>query len=39
VRVVSPVNGTGDAAEQAAERQAVEFVRAMFPLLARYLPA
>jgi len=38
VRVVSPVIGTGDAAEQAAEGQAADFVRAMFPLLGRYLP-
>jgi len=39
VRVVSPVIGTGDAAEPAAERQAVDFVRLIFPLLGRYLPA
>ena len=37
VRVMTPVADGGDPA--AAERSALEFVRSMFPLLGRYLPA
>ena len=39
VRVISPINGQDQASNQAAERLAVHFVRLMFPLLDRYLPA
>jgi EpsI family protein len=39
VRVVSPVSDSTDAAEALAERNATDFVRLMFPLLSRYLPA
>ncbi len=39
VRVICPVAGTNVESEVFAERQAVEFVKAMFPLLDRYLPA
>ena len=38
VRVISPVTGSDAAAEQTAERLTVDFTRAMFPLLGRYLP-
>ena len=39
VRVICPVDGVEDEAEAAAERRAVDFVKAMFPLLGRFLPA
>lgn len=39
VRVVSPVLEPDSAGESAASAQAVDFVKAMFPLLDRYLPA
>jgi EpsI family protein len=38
VRVVCPVSGTDAAAEERAERTAIAFTRAMFPILGRYLP-
>lgn len=38
VRVVAPVNGPGPEAQEAAEQNAIEFVKAIFPLLASYLP-
>jgi EpsI family protein len=39
VRVVSPILGPGDQADEAATRLAVDFVRTMFPLLDKYLPS
>ena len=39
VRVICPVAGTDAASEADAEERAVEFVKAMFPLLERFLPA
>jgi EpsI family protein len=39
VRVVSPRYGTDAAAEDRASDRAVAFVKAMFPLLDRYLPS
>jgi len=39
VRVICPVAGAEDEAEAFAERQAIAFVKAMFPLLEHYLPA
>ena len=39
VRVVSPVAGSDAAAEETADGLAVDFVKSMFPLLGRYLPA
>jgi EpsI family protein len=39
VRVVAPVAGQGPEALEAARRQAVEFVQALFPLLGRHLPS
>ena len=39
VRIVSPVVKPGADGEAEAERAAVDFVRTMFPLLGRYLPA
>ena len=39
VRVVVPMSGTRANAEREAEQAAVEFVKAMYPLLGRYLPA
>jgi EpsI family protein len=39
VRVIAPVAGSGAAAEAAATSDAVDFVRATFPLLGRYLPS
>jgi EpsI family protein len=38
VRVVCPVSGMDSASEAFAEEQAVEFVKAVFPLLERFLP-
>jgi EpsI family protein len=38
VRVICPVAGTDNGAEAFAERQAVDFVKALFPLLSRFLP-
>lgn len=38
VRIIAPVDGPGTGAEEAAERQAVEFGRTVFPLLSRYVP-
>jgi EpsI family protein len=38
VRVISPVSGSGVEAERASEAAAVEFTKAMFPLLSRHLP-
>jgi EpsI family protein len=39
VRVICPVANMDAAAEAAAEEHAVDFVKALFPLLARFLPA
>ena len=39
VRVVLPIAGTDAGAEEAATAQAVDFVKAMFPTLERYLPS
>jgi EpsI family protein len=39
VRVIAPINPTAENAESAAERQANDFVKAMFPLLPDYLPS
>jgi hypothetical protein len=39
VRVVIPITGTGPDAEEAATAEAVDFVKAMFPTLDRYLPS
>jgi len=38
VRVLSPITGTGQAGERAAERAVVTFVQVAFPLLTRHLP-
>ncbi len=38
VRVIAPVSGETPGAEVASERSAVAFVRALFPMLARYIP-
>jgi len=38
VRVVCPVIGTGGEAERRADRAAVAFTEAVFPMLGRYLP-
>ncbi len=38
VRVISQVDGTSPGAEAAAERAAVSFTQAVFPLLGKYLP-
>jgi len=39
VRIICPVAGTDVESEAFAERQAIEFVKTMFPLLERFLPA
>jgi EpsI family protein len=39
VRVVTPIRGEGEEAEQRAETEALRFVREMFPLLNDYLPS
>jgi EpsI family protein len=39
VRVICPVYGMNAEAEAAAEKQAVDFVQTLFPLLSRHLPA
>jgi len=39
VRVIVPVVGAGETAEHEAERQATDFVKAMYPFLGRYLPS
>jgi EpsI family protein len=39
VRVICPVAGTSQQAEAFAERRAVEFVSALYPLLFRFIPA
>lgn len=39
VRVIAPINPNVEDAEKAAERQANDFVKAMFPLLPDYLPS
>lgn len=39
IRVVTPITGTGADAEELATAQAVDFVKAMFPTLDRYLPS
>jgi EpsI family protein len=39
VRVICPVAGTEAESEAFAERQAIEFVKSVFPLLERFLPA
>jgi EpsI family protein len=39
VRIISPQLGSGPEAEDAAAAGAVEFVKAMFPLLNQYLPS
>jgi EpsI family protein len=39
VRVICPATGTDPQAEQFAETFAVDFIKAMFPLLSRFLPA
>jgi EpsI family protein len=39
VRVICPVAGTEAASEAFAERQAIEFVKSLFPLLERFLPS
>ena len=39
VRVMSPRIGSGVEAETEADARAIEFVKAMFPLLGRFLPA
>jgi EpsI family protein len=38
VRVICPVPGTGAEAEMNAEKNAVEFVKALFPCLSQFLP-
>lgn len=38
VRVICPVAGTGEESERFAERRAVEFVKALYPLSAQFLP-
>ena len=38
VRTVSPVRGLDPASEQNSERESIEFVQALFPLLSTYLP-
>jgi EpsI family protein len=38
VRVISPVNGQQESAKKLAEEQAVDFVKALFPMLGHYLP-
>jgi len=39
VRVICPANGLDEKAETVAEKHAVDFVKALFPLLERYLPS
>jgi hypothetical protein len=39
VRVVVPITDASAAAEAAAERDAVEFVQQLFPMLDDYIPA
>ncbi len=39
VRVITPVASLDAKAEEVAERQAVDFVKALFPLLGRFLPS
>jgi EpsI family protein len=39
VRVVVPIAGGDDSGEGRAERQAVDFVKALFPQLPQYLPS
>lgn len=39
VRVISPVGEVGGLSEEQAEREAVDFVKALFPLLGLYMPA
>ena len=39
VRIVCPVSGMDSESETFAEQQAVEFAKALFPLLGRFLPA
>ena len=38
VRTVSPVADLDPASEQSSERESIEFVQALFPLLGTYLP-
>jgi EpsI family protein len=38
VRVISPVNGQQESAQKQAEEQAIDFVKALFPMLGNYLP-
>ena len=38
VRVITQIDGSGSESEQIAEKQAVEFVQSVFPLLSRHLP-
>lgn len=39
VRVISPMPESTESTEAPGERQAIDFVKSMFPLLGRYLPA
>jgi EpsI family protein len=39
VRVVAPIRGSGPDAEVEADHQAADFVKAIFPLLERFLPS
>lgn len=39
VRVIAPINPNAENAEMTAQRQADDFVKAMFPLLPAYLPS
>jgi EpsI family protein len=39
VRVVCPVAGTNELAELFAEKRAIEFVSALYPLLSRFIPS
>jgi EpsI family protein len=39
VRVICPVAGTDAEAEASAEERAVDFVKSLYPLLARFIPA
>ena len=39
VRITSPRIGSGEAAQSAADDRAIDFVKAMFPLLEKFLPS
>jgi EpsI family protein len=39
VRVISPVRGLETASETLAEKRAIDFIKTLFPMLSRFLPA